>query len=179
MMMILYYFAVHSQRRCQAPPVLLPHPTGDKIIHPDCVWYSGCSNDLATGVPINAINCSIPDSTVSGNCHLWGSDGPHQQMLLVYLLRITSNTMTLHYFNDSSSSQQKPSITKQQLCTANNNFDIAKMINESCMSEEILPGVIPNQDSVCCTNFNISIDFNDGRMEIHSLNGFIEIPVDY
>ena len=179
--MILYCYAVHSQitMSCQAPPVLSSQPTGDKVYLLDnssCVRYSRCSNDLAAEVPINAINCSIPESTSGSNCHLWGSDGPHQQMLFVYLLRITSNTMTLHYFNDSSSSQQNPSITRQQVYTANNNLDIAKVLSESCMSQ---PAVLPNQGSVCCTNFNISISFNDGRMEVHFLHGIIEILVDY
>ena len=177
--MILYCYAVHSQTiSYQAPLVLSSQPTGDKVYPLDnssCVRYRHCSNGLAAEVPINAINCNIPESTSGSNCHLWESDGPHQQMLFVYLLRITSNTMTMHYLNDSSSSQQNPSITRQQLCTANNNLDIAKMISESCMSQEVLP----NQDSVCCADFYISISFNGGRMEVHFLHGIIEILVDH
>ena len=105
-----------------------------------------------------------------------GSDGPHQQMLLVYLLRITSNTMTLHYLNDSSSSQQNPSITRQQLCIASK-FDIVKVISESCPNRP--PVVLPIEDSECCNNVNISINFSERWMEIHFLRGFIGIPVDY
>ena len=189
--MILYCYAVHSQitMSCQAPPVLSSQPTGDKVYLldiPPCVQYSRCSNDLAAEVPINAINCSIPESTsetIPGNCHLWGSDGPHQQMLLnfAYLLIITSNTMTLHYFNDSSSSQQHPSITRQQLCTANNNLDIGKAISGSCSMghESPLSVVLPIEDSVCCSNVNISVNFSEKTMEIYFLQGFIGIPVDY
>ena len=173
--MIFYCYVVHCQTiSCQAPLVLSSQPTGDKLYPLDnssCVRYRHCSNDLAAEVPINAINCSIPESTSGSHCHLWGSDGPHQQMLFVYLLRITSNTMTMHYLNDSSSSQQKPSITRQQLCTANNNLDIARMISKSYMSQ--------NQDSVCCTNFYISISFNGGRMRVHFLHSIIEILVDH
>ena len=35
------------------------------------------------------------------------------------------------------------------------------------------------EDSICCSDFNISINFNEGTMEVHFLRGFIEIPVDY
>ena len=103
-----------------------------------------------------------------------GSDGPHQQMLLVYLLRITSNTMALHYFNDSSSSQQNPS--RQQLCTANE-FDIVKVISESCLNRPHVE--LPIEDSECCSNVNISVNFSERWMEIHFLRGFIGIPVYY
>ena len=185
--MIVYCYTVHTMS-CQAPPVLSSQPTGDEVYPldiPPCVWYSRCSNDMAAEAPINAINCSIPEFTsrsIPRNCHLWGSDGPHELMLFVYLLRITSNTMTLHYFNDSSSSQQYPSITRQQLCTANNNFDIGKAINGSCSigHESPLPVVLPIiEDSVCCSNVNISVNFSERWMEIHFLHGFIGIPVDY
>ena len=174
--MILYRcFAVHSQiiRSCQAPGQQTGNKT-ESIVHPSCVWHNHCSNDM---VPTNAINCSIPISIsepIPGNCHLWGSDGPHQQMLLVYLLRITSNTMALHYFNDSSSSQQNPS--RQQLCTANK-FDIVKVISESCPN--CPPVVLPIEDSECCSNVNISVNFSERWMEIHFLCGFIGIPVYY
>ena len=100
--------------------------------------------------------------------HLWGSDGFHEQMLFIYLLRITPETLTLHYINDSYSSQMNSS--RHQLCAINNNSEII----------EVLTSCIQNypEDS-CCSNFNASINFNEGMMEVHFLYGFIEIPVDY
>jgi hypothetical protein len=111
-------------------------------------------------------------------CHLWGSDRSHQQMLFVYLLRLTQESLTLHYFNDSYSSQQYSS--RQQLCAANNNFEIVQMINEGCLQypPEML---LNNMESLCCSEYNISINFNEGNniMEVHFVRGSIEIPVDY
>ena len=89
-------------------------------------------------------------------------------MLFVYLLRITPETLTLHYFNDSNSSQMYSS--RHQLCTANNNLEIIEVITENCMQDS-------PEDSVCCSD--ISINFKEGRMEVHFLRDFIEIPVDY
>ena len=170
---------------CQAPPLLSTGIKIDAIDDSSCVWYSRCSNEVSAEVPINAINCSILPSTselIPGNCHLWGSDGPHQQMLFIYLLRITANTMTLHYINDSYSSWHNPSMSRPQLCTASNNLNIAKVINESCPMSGDTPlrqSLVVLPDSVCCSNINISVNFSMRRMEIHFLNSFIEIPVDF
>ena len=170
---------------CQAPPLLSSQSPEDKVEqfadYPPCVQYNRCSNEPGAELPTNAINCSIPDPTsrsIPGNCYLWGSDGPHQQMLFIYLLQITPHNLTLHYFSDSYNSQQY-SQSKQQLCTPNNNLDIAKEINESCIEQETPPMVLQNEDSVCCNDINISIDFSMRRMEIYFSNGFIDIPVDY
>ena len=172
---------------CQAPPLLSSQSPEDKVEqfadHPPCVWYNRCSNEPGAELPTNAINCSIPDPTsrsIPGNCYLWGSDGPHQQMLFIYLLQITPHNLTLHYFNDSYSSQQYLQ-SRQQLCTPNNNLDIAKEINQSCIEQETPPMVLQNEDLVCCNDINISIDFSKRRMEVYFSNayGFINIPVDY
>ena len=124
---------------------------------------------------MNTIGCSVPQSFTSfirEHCHLWGSDGSRQQMLFIYLLRITPETLTLHYFNDSYSSQMNSS--RYQLCAANNNLEIVEMITdlEDCMQNY-------PEDSGCCNDFNISINFNEGKMEVHFPHGFIEIPVGY
>ena len=92
-------------------------------------------------------------------------------MLFVYLLRITSEILTLYYFNNSYSSQMYSS--RHQLCAANNNFEtIVEMITDNCMQNS-------PEDSVCCSGYNISNNFTEGKMEVHLLSGFIEIPVDY
>ena len=171
----VFCFAVHSQASpsCMTPP--LSSQKDDEALHPNCEWRNLCSNVPAAGVAISTMECSIAQFTtnlISENCHLWGSDGSHEQMLFIYLLKITPNNLILHYFNDSYFSQQYS--LRQQLCAVSNNFE--KQINESCAhnSAEILP----NRDSVCCysSNGNISINFN---MEVHFLRGYIEIPVDY
>ena len=100
-------------------------------------------------------------------------------MLFLYLLKISPETLILHSFNDSYSSQQYSSTSREQLCTPNNNLDITKLINESCVSRESLPAVLPNADSACCSNFNVNIGFNEGMMEIHFIHSFIEICVNY
>ena len=137
-----------------------------------------CSNDLEAGVAINSMNCRIPESLrapISGNCHLWGSDGSCEQMLFIYLLRIgsTPENVTLHYFYGSQMYS-----SRHQLCAANNNFEmVKKVITENCMQNS--PEILPNMDSLCCSDINVSINFNEGNMEVHFLHGFIEIPVDY
>ena len=173
-------FAVHSQASpsCLAPVPPLSSQKDNEALHPNCEWRNLCSNDPAAGVAISTMECNITGSIsipVSGNCHLWGSDGSHEQMIFIYLLKITPNNLTLHYFNDSYISQQYS--LRQQLCAASNNFE--KQINESCVRNS--PEILPNQDSVCCysTNGNISINFTEGNMEVHFLYGYIEIPADY
>ena len=169
---------------CQVPPLLSsqsPENKVEQLVHSNCVWYNRCSNEPGVELPTNAVNCSIPEPTsrtISGNCYLWGSDGPHQQMLFIYLLQITPHNLTLHYFNESYGSQQY-SQSKQQLCTPNNNLDIAMEINQSCIEQETPPMVLQNEDLVCCNDINISIDFNMRRMEVYFSNGFIDISVDY
>ena len=168
-------FAVHSQA---SPPCLAPVPPlssqkRDEPLHLNCEWHDLCSNDPAAGVTISTMECSIAGLTtnpVSVNCHLWGSDGSREQMLFIYLLRINSNTLILHYFNDSNSSQMYSS--RHQLCAANNNLEIIEMITEDCMQNY-------PESSVCCSDYNISIHFIEGMMEVHSLHNFIETPVDY
>ena len=130
---------------------------------------------MEAGVTINTMGCTLPDSfsmSVPGNCHLWGSDGSQDQMLFIYLLRITpaDKTLTLYYINDSNSSQMNSS--RHQLCAANSNFEIIEMIT-SCTQN------FPDHEPSCCSNFNVNIYFNEGKMEVHFLSGFIEIPVDY
>ena len=88
-------------------------------------------------------------------------------MLFVYLLRITPDTLTLHYFNDSITNSSQMNSYRHQLCAANNNLEIVEMITENCIPE----------DSVCCSDYNIN--FTEGTMEVHFLSGFIKIPVDY
>jgi hypothetical protein len=145
-------------------------------VRPTCEWQNLCSNDLAAGVTINTKICNFAGSInapISDHetCHLWGSDGSHQQMLFIYLLRLTQESLTLHYFNDSYSSQQYSS--RQQLCAANNNFEIVQMIYEGCMQNSL------NMESLCCSEFNVSINFNEGNTEVKFVHDFIEIPVDY
>ena len=168
---------------CLAPPQLSSQPPDDKVITCNCVRYHRCSNDPATELPTNAINCSVPESinqSISGNCYLWGRDGPHQQMLFIYLLKISPHKLTLHYFNDSYGSQQHLSMSRQQLCSVNN-FDIAKVINQSCMGQGDAPAVLQNKELECCSANDISISFNRRRMEIYIryFSSFIKLPVDY
>ena len=98
-----------------------------------CTQYNRCSNELVAEVPTNAINCSIPftNEPIPRNCHLEGSDNTDQQIQLIYLLRITADTLILHYFNDTYGSQH-PS-DSQHLCAANNVDNIAKVISEICI----------------------------------------------
>ena len=167
-------FAVHSQASpsCLAPVPPLSSQTGNSNdrFRPNCEWRDLCSNDPAAGVAISTMECNIAGSISSPNCHLWGSDRSHEQMLFIYLLKITSDNLILHYFNDS---QQYSESSKQQLCVASNNFE--KWINENCAELQ------PNQDSVCCysSNVNIRINFTGGNMEVHFPLVFIEIPVEY
>ena len=152
-------------------------------VHPDCEWYNLCSNELAAEVTTNYTNCSSPEfvsRSIPGNCHVWGSDGSHQQMLFIYLLKITPENLILYYFNDSYGSQQYP-LPRQQLCTPSSNLDIRMVINGSCVSRESIPTVLPNVDSQCCSDSNVNISFNgsEGTMKITFLHGSIEIPVDY
>ena len=121
-----FYFVVHSQASpsCLAPP--LSSQGDNEPLHLNREWRNLCSNDPAAGVVISTMECSIANP-ISENCHLWGSDGSQKQMLFIYLLRITSETLTLHYFNDSNSSQMNSS--RYQLCAANNNLEIIEMDN--------------------------------------------------
>jgi hypothetical protein len=93
-------------------------------------------------------------------------------MLFIYLLRITPETLTLHYFNGSYSSQMHSS--RHQLCAPNSNLEIVDMITESCMQDSP-----EDSAAVCCSDLNVSINFNEGKMEVHFVRGSIEIPVDY
>ena len=154
---------------------LLSSQKGNEPLLPDCEWHNLCSNDPAAGDAISTMKCSIAGLITnpkipSENCCLWGSDGSREQMLFIYLLRITSDTLTLHYFNDSNSSQMNS--FRHQLYAANNNVEIIEMITETCMQDS-------PEDSVCCSDYNISINFNKGIMEVHFLRDFIGIPVDY
>ena len=164
---------------CRASPPSSSRSEGGKAedpIHTNCECYNLCSNDSVAEVTTNYINCSIPESarkSISGNCHAWGSDGPHQQMQFIYLLKITPENFILHYFNDSYDTQQ--------LCTPGSNLNIRKVINESCMSRESIPTVLPNVDSQCCSDSNVNVSFNGSErmMEISFPQGSIEIPVEY
>ena len=184
---------MHTQTTlsCRASPLSSLWSEGGKDedpIHLDCEWYNLCSNDSVAEVTTNYINCSIPESASkyisdSRSCHVWGSDGSDQEMLFIYLLKITPENLILYYFNNSYGSQQYPfNLTpRQQLCTPSSNLDIGKVINESCMSRESIPTVLPNMDSLCCSDSNVNISFNGSErmMEITFLHGSIEIPVEY
>lgn len=184
--MYIHCFAVRSQTTlsCRAPSPS-SEPEGGKenleAVHANyCEWCNLCSNNLAAGVALNHINCSVPEllhRQISGRCHIWGVDRPHQQTLFVYLLKITPDNLILYYFNDSYSSQQYS--PGQQLCTPNHNLDITKAINESCESQLAVLYRMQTQ-YICCGNFNVNTSFNQGTMEIYSVQGFfIEILVEY
>ena len=191
-MSLILLFVVHTQTTlsCRASPLSSSRSEGGKeedLIHLDCEWYNLCSNDSVAEVTTNYMNCSISESASklsdSGNCHVWGSDGSDQEMLFIYLLKITPENLILYYFNDSYGSQQYPfNLTpRQQLCTPSDNLDFGKAINESCTSRENIPTVLSNVDSQCCSDSNVNISFNgsEGTMKITFLHGSIEIPVEY
>ena len=153
-------------------------PTDNRVHKIDsntCTRESRCKRDQ--GEAPNVISCHNPFPG-SGSCYLWGSDRyPNERMLFVFILRIDTSTVVLHYLNDSQSSQQYSS--RQHVCTAGSNLDIVTAINGSCRNQESPPEVLPNEQITCCRNVNVTIDFDARMMDIHFYNNIIEYPVEY
>jgi hypothetical protein len=180
-------FSGHSE--CRAPLFFSDEESIPIDVHEidsnTCMRENRCKRDQGEAPDViscqNPFSDGTPGSRETGSCYLWGSDRrADEQTLFVFLLRIDANTriMTLHYLNNSQSSQQYS--IRQHFCTAGSNLDLVMAINESCRNQESPPEVLPNEQITCCSNVNVTIiDFDTRMMEIHAYNSIIKFPVEY